>query len=563
MRKGIAALTLLLCTASLAHAAVSATIGKYNYSLNTDKKTATLEKKGYGGAYTSVEIPATVEYEGENYAVVSIGIEAFKGSTASVITIPGTIKSVSTAAFQNCYGAQEIRIEAGEADLTLNRDSFTQTVDADAVFPSQKLYLGRHINNTTPVSTVFSLLNITEVVVQGSAGTVQNTLIAGCKNLTNVTIESGVTVIESEAFSNDTALTGLFVPEGVAVIGQDAFMHCSGLTQLDFPSTLTSLVGEYALYDSPALTDIVLRSQTPPAVEAKLFNVNKDLHITIHVPQGTLAAYQNSGWSGYAGVAFTEDQAPAPEGIKVTFSAQGRGSMQIEGREPLVADGTGTVTLDAGTPLLNVLLTADAGAELARFAAAGADGSALPCTLTRTLGVTRMAIKPGDGAVALSAEFAAIPSVTLTVKMPSATTEALIYKIPTGEPYQFQYKPDAGRKLVSAMLGAKPLAFTVTPEGNANITIPAGQTADAVVTLVVEDGVMTSVPVHDDDILISVQGDALHIAGLHPGTDVQIYDIAGRTLYSSTARVSGLTTPAMPSGILIVKAGARTFRLRL
>ena len=76
------------------------------YNLTTSSQTAavTYYKDAYSGGYTgSITIPSSVNYNGINYSVTSIGKDAFgycSGMTS--ITIPNSVTSIGNTAFWVC-----------------------------------------------------------------------------------------------------------------------------------------------------------------------------------------------------------------------------------------------------------------------------------------------------------------------------------------------------------------------------------------------------------------------------------------------------------------------------
>lgn len=122
-----------------------------------------------------IVIPATVEYNGKNYKVTSIG-GVFKGSKITSVEVADGIATVSRGCFQNCYELKSAKLPS---DLvTWNGDLFKNCV----------------------------LLE--EFTIGGKAKEVASSQFAGCSSLRKITIEDGATPIElsAAAFGGNTAL---------------------------------------------------------------------------------------------------------------------------------------------------------------------------------------------------------------------------------------------------------------------------------------------------------------------------------------------------------------------
>lgn len=109
-------------------------------------------------------------------------------------------------------------------------------------------------------------------------------------SLEEVNFPEGLTEIGSYAFGN-TALREVMLPEGLTTLGASAFRNCAQLESITFPASLTSLAN-YTLSGCPALTSIKFMSGTPATV-ANYFTDSKLLpNITIYVPAGSKALYE-------------------------------------------------------------------------------------------------------------------------------------------------------------------------------------------------------------------------------------------------------------------------------
>lgn len=104
-------MSMLLALFSLCANAQTIQIDGISYYLNDEKLTATVvssQSEKYSG---TIDIPASVEYGGNVYAVTSIGTSAFKNcSGLTSVIIPESITSIGWCAFSGCSGLTSVTI---------------------------------------------------------------------------------------------------------------------------------------------------------------------------------------------------------------------------------------------------------------------------------------------------------------------------------------------------------------------------------------------------------------------------------------------------------------------
>ena len=81
------------------------------YNLNETAKTASVTTGQYSA---NVFIPESVVYNGSNYAVTSIGDQAFYCSySLKSVTIPSSVKTIGNMAFRDCIKLSSVTISSG------------------------------------------------------------------------------------------------------------------------------------------------------------------------------------------------------------------------------------------------------------------------------------------------------------------------------------------------------------------------------------------------------------------------------------------------------------------
>ena len=129
-----------------------AVIDGLQYALKDGNATVKRQSSSITG---SIDIPASVTYEGEIYSVTSIGYRAFSGcSVLTSVTIPDSVTSIGSSAFEGCTG-------------------------------------------------------LTSVTIGNSVMSIWSSAFSGCSGLTSVTIPDSVTSIGNWAFSGCTGLTSV------------------------------------------------------------------------------------------------------------------------------------------------------------------------------------------------------------------------------------------------------------------------------------------------------------------------------------------------------------------
>ncbi|MBO5180602.1 MAG: leucine-rich repeat domain-containing protein, partial [Paraprevotella sp.] len=160
-------------------------------------------------------------------------------------TIPSSVTSIESNAFQDCSGLTTINI------------------------PSSVTSIGSE--------TFSGCSGLTSISIPSSVTSIGSKAFSGCSGLTSISIPSSVTSIGSETFSGCSGLTSISIPSSVTSIGYSAFEGCSGLTSISIPSSVTSI--GYSAFEGCTLCPLLLstklrRDNEPRQIYSCLIGLN-------------------------------------------------------------------------------------------------------------------------------------------------------------------------------------------------------------------------------------------------------------------------------------------------
>ncbi|MBR6116172.1 MAG: leucine-rich repeat domain-containing protein [Paludibacteraceae bacterium] len=313
MKKFLLCLAVLCMSTSLFAETVK--IDGLYYSLGNTTATVvqdqTTDKSVYVN-YTTVTIPASITYNNYTYPVVTIGTNAFSGlKNLQSVTLPNSITAINTDAFYGCNKLGSINLPEGL--LTIGVDAFRycnltsitipSTVTSissrafqdnattsvtwlpptcsiqssnDAPFYSQNSTItsftfGPNVQ-TVPSYICYKMSQIDTIVLPPSVNalgqyafaycsnlksinlpttqkTIPQSFLAGCSSLEAIELPATLTTISTDAFYYCSKLRSINLPEGLQTIGVDALRYCK-LTSITIPSTVTS-ISSRAFQDNP------------------------------------------------------------------------------------------------------------------------------------------------------------------------------------------------------------------------------------------------------------------------------------------------------------------------
>ena len=144
---------------------------------------------------------------------------AFADCDITSITIPASVTTIGTQAFDNCTSLKTVTFEAGSQLATIGESVFDY-----------------------------------------------------CSALEAITIPAGVTTIGNNAFNSCADLVSVTFAEGsqLETIGEGVFFECSALTSITIPASVTT-IGDGAFYECTKLATVTLLPATPPSIGDQTF----------------------------------------------------------------------------------------------------------------------------------------------------------------------------------------------------------------------------------------------------------------------------------------------------
>ena len=203
-----------------------------------------------------VVIPASINFLGDDFPVVSIGDEAFyQCSNLTSITLPESVTSIGGYAFQECSGLTSIMLP--ESVTSIGDRAFLGCANLEGIVVSEE-------------NPVYSSLD----------GVLYNKdkteLLKWPDKKLSVTIPESVTSIGDWAFYYCSGLTSITLPESVTSIGDYAFSYCRGLTSMTIPASVERL-GTGVFSACMNLEEIIVSANNPvySSLDGVLYNKDK------------------------------------------------------------------------------------------------------------------------------------------------------------------------------------------------------------------------------------------------------------------------------------------------
>jgi len=262
---------------------------------------------------TSITIPSSV---------TSIGSDAFEGCTGlTSITIPSSVTSIGYSAFEGCTGLTSVTIPSSVTGI--GDKAFYGCTNLTSITIPSVIIIG---------DEAFKGSSLTSVTIPGSVTSIGNDAFGCCSKLSSIDVDASnkcYSSIDGVLFNkNKTTLiqypeaksgANYIIPSSVTSIGDSAFYSCTGLTCITIPSSVTSIGGE-AFNGCSNLQEIHAQSVTPIDLSAvysdEFNNIDKissgSLIKTciLYVPNETAVSLYKAakGWNEFTNILWIRQQ---------------------------------------------------------------------------------------------------------------------------------------------------------------------------------------------------------------------------------------------------------------
>lgn len=306
-------LLLSLTTLFLALPVLAATLPEgVNYAINSDGKTLTITKSTFSG---DLVIPETVDIDGKEYTVKTIGSKAFKDcKTLTSVTFPSSLEVIFSDAFNGCSRLTSVVLPTSLTDIYDWAFANCYKLTSITIPPSVKtiwdnaFYRCRSLTSvdipssvTRLTGNVFSMCN-SLVSINVAAENANYKSVDGIlfnKSMTELmlcpaaktfvdgkySIPRTVEIIGETAFYSNSSLQQIDIPSTVTTISNLAFGQCSGLTSVEIPSSVAT-INSQAFWNCTSLASVTYNTVNPIECLPDVFSDETYSKAVLYVAEG-------------------------------------------------------------------------------------------------------------------------------------------------------------------------------------------------------------------------------------------------------------------------------------
>lgn len=241
-----------------------------------------------------IEIPETVEFDGQTYTVVSIGDNAFCNNSTryciAEVIFPDTIESIGENAFANCNNITKLELPENLKEIG-NGAFYRYSAGGELVIPESVTRIGKE--------AFCYNMNITSLVIKNPNIVYGSSVFANNTQLTSVKLPEGMFSLGDTYFLYGcTNLTEINLPESLTSIPASAFSGCAGLSEIQIPASVNN-IGASAFYGCTGLKEVVVPDGVKEILSQTFCNCNEALSVTF--PDSVTSVHNWTFWNNSAG----------------------------------------------------------------------------------------------------------------------------------------------------------------------------------------------------------------------------------------------------------------------
>lgn len=245
---------LIVCLTMSVYAQKEVLVDSINYIIDQSDYTAIVSKNP--NAVGDIIIPSTIRYEGNQYDIVEIGENAFRGNLIegsrfkrehckiTSIQLPEGIKTIGERAFCGCDGLFAITIP--NSVKKIEDGAFDGSGLTKVVFGSGLTKIG---------DWAFSGTKLKKVVIPNNVTQLGENVFRECRKLVEVKIGDGVKTLPHGTFMECEGLETVIFGENLQRICEGAFMVCGTLADINLPNSLKE-IESFAFKQCPMLVTL-------------------------------------------------------------------------------------------------------------------------------------------------------------------------------------------------------------------------------------------------------------------------------------------------------------------
>lgn len=181
---------------------------------------------------TSVVIPSSVKYKGDNYSVTSIGAGAFfRFNNLTSVSLQEGLICIGDNAFEGCGKLQEISLP--DSLQAIGRKAFCLCTSLRSILLPESL-------RVIGVCAFLGCESLTGITIHRGVNTIEERVFLGCKSLAYVNLPETLISIQTEAFAACGSLDRINLSEHIVSIGPFAFSGCDKLCSSILPEKFQS-----------------------------------------------------------------------------------------------------------------------------------------------------------------------------------------------------------------------------------------------------------------------------------------------------------------------------------